>query len=138
MLRVVLDANIIISGFYTAGNPRTILDLAESGAIKIAVSQPIIDEVADVLQREKFGWSKAEVQHALGKLSEVAELVASEKTVDVIKVDASDNRVLECAAEWKADYLVSGDKHLLSVGQFGRTKIVKAAEFLDVMQQRGS
>jgi putative PIN family toxin of toxin-antitoxin system len=60
VVRVTVDTNVIVSGLYGSGNPRHILDLAESGAIKLAVSQPILDEVADVLQREKFGWSAAE------------------------------------------------------------------------------
>jgi len=72
------------------------LDLAESGAIKLAVSQPILDEVADVLQREKFGWAAAEVRYALKRITALADFIEPRQTVDVIKDDPSDNRILEC------------------------------------------
>ncbi len=113
MLCVAADANVVISGFYGAGNPRRIIDLAQTGEIKLFVSQPILDEVADVLQRDKFGWTKGEVRYALDRLLEVAHLVEPTRTVDVVKADPSDNRVLECAAASRSDYLVTGDKHLL-------------------------
>ncbi len=137
MVRVTLDTNVIVSGLYGSGNPRRILDLAEAGTIKLAVSQPILDEVSDVLQREKFGWSAAEVRYALKRITSVEDFIEPKQTVDVIKDDPTDNRIIECAAGSRSDYIVTGDKHLLSLGQFGHCKIVKPADFLEVMQGRG-
>ncbi|MBV9036824.1 MAG: putative toxin-antitoxin system toxin component, PIN family [Acidobacteriaceae bacterium] len=134
MLRITPDTNVIVSGLYGSGNARRILELAESGAIQIAVSQSILDEIADVLQREKFGWSAAEVKYALGRIVETAELVEPRQTVNVIKDDPDDNRILECAVAARSDYLVTGDKHLLKLGQFGHTKIMKPADFLNMMR----
>jgi predicted nucleic acid-binding protein len=50
--------------------------------------------------------------------------------LDIITADPPDNRILECAEAGRADYIVSGDKHLLDLGQYGETPIVKVAEFL--------
>ena len=55
MLRVTADTNIFISGLNFAGIPRQILNLAQSGAIRLAVSDEILDEVTRVLRREKSG-----------------------------------------------------------------------------------
>jgi predicted nucleic acid-binding protein len=57
--------------------------------------------------------------------------------IDVITEDPSDNRILECAAASGSDYLVSGDKHLLKVGQYQRFKIVPPAEFIGIQSQQG-
>ncbi len=56
MLRVTADTNVIISGLNFSGNPRRVLEMAEAGAIHLAVSDAILKEVERVLKREKFGW----------------------------------------------------------------------------------
>lgn len=48
----------------------------------------------------------------------------------MVSDDPDDDRVLECAAAAQADYLLTGDKHLLKLGSYRATRIVKAAEFL--------
>lgn len=98
MLRVTADTNIIISGLNFAGNPRRLLAAAEAGAIRLCVSREILAEVADVLQRPKFGWTEAEAKEAIDWISEISAKVAPTQPVDVIKDDPSDNRILECAA----------------------------------------
>jgi predicted nucleic acid-binding protein len=64
VLRVTADTNIFIAGLNFAGIPRQILNLAESGAIHLAVSDDILDEVARVLRREKFGWPEVEIDRS--------------------------------------------------------------------------
>jgi putative PIN family toxin of toxin-antitoxin system len=135
VLRVTLDTNVIISGFYRSGNPRRILDLAQSGAITIAVSKPILEEVADVLKREKFGWSAGEVNYALDRLLEVARVVEPKNRLDVVKADPDDNHILECAVASGSDYLVTGDKHLLEIGKYSGVRIVTPAEFVEIGRQ---
>jgi len=46
--------------------------------------------------------------------------------------DADDNKIIECAVTAKADYIVTGDPHLLDLKEFNWIKIVKAAEFLSL------
>jgi hypothetical protein len=61
----------------------------------------------------------------------ITEGVAPTQAVDVIKSDPPDNRVLECAAEAKSDYIVSGDRDLLRLGRFGNIHIVRVDELLE-------
>jgi len=49
----------------------------------------------------------------------------------VIKEDPPDNRIVECVLTARAHYIVTGDKHLLKLGRYEKTKIVTAKEFLD-------
>ena len=108
VLRVTADSNIFISGLNFAGTPRQILNLAESGAIHLAVSDDILNEVTRVLRR-----------------------------IDAIAEDPTDDRILECAVASQSGYLVTGDNHLLRLGHFGGTKIVKPADFLKIHAEAG-
>jgi len=60
VLRVTADTNVIISALNFSGNPRHVLEMAEDGAIHLAVSDAILDEVERVLRRDKFGWPDEE------------------------------------------------------------------------------
>ena len=136
MIRVTADTNVVVAGLNFPGNPRRILELVDSGEIRLAVSSAILEEIADVLQRKKFGWSPSEVGEAIDRLTRVAEHVESQQAVNAVKDDPDDNRILECAAAARSDYIISGDKHLLSLGRFGNAKILKPADFLEIMQGR--
>jgi uncharacterized protein len=137
VLRVTADTNIFISGLNFAGAPRQILNLAESGAIHLAVSDDILDEVTRVLRREKFGWPEEEIDRALAQISRFAEHVEPKQRIDAITEDPTDNRIIECAVASLSEYLVTGDNHLLKLRQFGGTKIIKAADFLEIQAQPG-
>lgn len=132
MLRVTADTNVIISGLNFSGNPRRVLQMAEEGVIQLAVSDAILDEVAKVLRREKFGWEEEEIRRALRQISRLSEHVDPKQRIDIITEDPTDDRILECAAASGSDYLVSGDKHLLKLEQYRGIKIIKPADFLAI------
>jgi uncharacterized protein len=132
VLRVTADSNIYISALNFGGLPDQLLDLARGGAIQLAISEDILEEVARVL-RDKFGWAKDEIVLARAQISGFAEQVEPRMRVDVVQEDPTDNRILECAAAADSEYLVTGDKHLLKLGQFGAARIVRPAEFLEIL-----
>jgi putative PIN family toxin of toxin-antitoxin system len=135
VLRVTADTNIFISGLNFAGIPRRILNLAESGAIRMIVSDDILDEVRWVLRRKKFAWPEAKIDSALTQILWFCEHVKPNESVQVIAEDPTDDRILECAVASRSDYLVTGDNHLLKLGRFRNTKIVKPADFLEIQTQ---
>jgi predicted nucleic acid-binding protein len=57
-------------------------------------------------------------------------------TLDAVKDDPSDNRIVECAVSAGSDYLVTGDKDLLRLGQYDSVRIVNVADFLGIATQR--
>ena len=133
MLRITADTNVIISALNFSGNPARIIDMAEAGEIRLAISDDILNEVERVLQRPKFGWTQKQVDGAILGLSVFAEHVEPKQRIDVVKQDPTDNRILECAAASGSEYLVTGDKHLLKVGQYRGVKIVTPADFIEVI-----
>ena len=133
-MRVVLDTNVIISGLNFPGNERLVLDLARRGRFELYLSQFILREVAGVLER-KFGWSQELANQAVEMLQDTATLIEPSRFPDVIAANHADNRILACAAETSADYLVTGDRrHLLPLGQHGTARILNAPRFLSVFE----
>ena len=133
MLRVVLDTNVLISAFLFGGRPRQILEKAIRGEIRLCISEPILEELKGVLQRPKFDYSPEMIQVILTELTGIADFVNPSGTIDVVLEDPEDNRILECAVEAKANYIISGDLHLLKVRRYFNIEVLNAAEFLDVI-----
>ncbi len=136
MPSVTADSNIWVSAFGYGGNPRRLIEMADAGEIRIDISQFIIDEVLRTL-RHKFEWSADRLQEAADQMTAVARKVAPSWTVHVLKEDRADNRILECAAHAKSDYLVTGDTGLLSLESFEDIPIVKVADFLEIISRQG-
>ena len=130
MTRIVLDTNVIVSALVFGGVPRTVLELADVGRCELFYSEPIQAEVCRVLA-EKFDWPSTMLDKVLPVLWRIGEQVTPRATVSVITSDPDDNRILECAIAAKADFIVSGDHHLLTLRNFESIPILTPRQFLD-------
>ena len=136
MLRATADTNILVSGLnFRRGKPFELLELARTGKISLTVSEAILDEMEDVLRR-KFGWDDERVAVGRKGITDMARTVKPTVQLDVIKDDPADDRILECAVSAGSDYLVTGDRHLLTWGQYDAIRIVSVADFLEVATQQ--
>ena len=127
---IVLDTNVLISAIVFGGRPREVLEKVISGAFVMAISTEMLDEFQGVLEGRKFRYSGAIVRTIVNELFAVSELVRPVMKVQVIKTDPTDNRILECALESRAACIVTGDRHLLELGQFEGIPILDVAAFL--------
>jgi uncharacterized protein len=133
-MRVVLDTNIIVSGLNFTGNEREVLDLARAERFKLCLSLFILEEVARVLRR-KFNWDEDHLNKAVRMLAGWAMMVKPETRISYVKRVDADNRILECAVEAKAKYIVSGDRRdLLPLKNFQGIEIINSAHFLSVLR----
>ena len=64
------------------------------------------------------------------QLAKLGNLVTPQKVIDAIKEDPDDNRILECAIEAGSEFIVTSDKDLLRLGEFGNVRIVTASQLL--------
>lgn len=131
MTRIVLDTNVIVSALVFGGVPRQVLEWAESGRFKLFYSEPIQVEVRRVLT-EKFGWDESKIGHMLPVLWRMGELVMPQTKVHAVADDPDDDRILECALAAEANYIVSGDRHLLRLKRYESILIVSPREFVRV------
>lgn len=93
------------------------------------ISDAILSEVVKVLRGEKFAWPGTEIEKAQQEIVRITRPVKTTKTLHIITADPSDNRILECAATAQANYIVSGDQHLLRFKTFGDARVLKVAIF---------
>lgn len=139
MLRVVIDTNVFVSGIaFKLGKPKKIVDLWLRQKIILIISQPLIEELTEVLHREKFQkqTTDEEIAQLIQQIQKIAVFVKGNlPELGIIKDDPDDDVVLATALEGNADYIVSGDHHLLDLGDFRGIKIVKPIEFLNVLDK---
>jgi putative PIN family toxin of toxin-antitoxin system len=128
-LKVVFDTNIFISAFVIPGGKA---EAAYSHALRkdftLYSSVAILTETAQKL-REKFGWQQDKITSLLKVIAKVAMVIKTEPHLHLL-ADEPDNRVLECAEAAGADFIVTGDKHLLFLKQFQNSTIVRLSDFL--------
>jgi len=135
-VKVVLDTNVILSAILFGGKPRRALEAATSGQVRMCISETLISELEGVLHREKFGLDTRVVSAIVAELTAAAEVVQPTEHLSVIDDDPSDNDVLDCALEAKADCIVSGDRHLLVLGRWGSTLILSPDDFLKHLEEQ--
>jgi putative PIN family toxin of toxin-antitoxin system len=129
LISATLDTNVYIRAFNFGGPAAALLGHARAGNLRIDISEPILDETTEVL-REKFQRDPYTINDIRQKMEKLGNRVTPTQTVNVIKEDPDDDRILECAAAAKSDYIVTEDKDLLRVGQYGGAKIVTIGDFM--------
>ena len=130
MKRIVLDTNVTIAALFWNGHPRAIYDLAHYRKFTMLLSRNMEKEFVRVLGYPKFGLSSKQIQPFIKNLRAIAEPLTTKTIITEVTSDPTDNIFLECALDGKADYIISGDKHLLYLGTFSDIKIVKPKQFL--------
>jgi len=136
-IKVVFDTNIFISGLFWSGLPNRLWFLAKFGSFELLVSDPILKEIERSLTR-KFSYNEVEASQVTRTIKSFSRIVYPKKVINRIKEDPSDNRILECAFEGGAKYIVSGDKHLLAVEKYKSISILTARDFLSFLQNHFS
>jgi putative PIN family toxin of toxin-antitoxin system len=128
-VRVVFDSNIYISALtLPGGQAEKALFRILDGTDTLLISKPILDEVLSILAR-KFSHDRDELSHVAITLTEMAEVVKPGHAIKVL-ADDPDNRILECAEEGDADYIVTGDKAMLNLKQHRGVRIIPLREYL--------
>ena len=132
---MVFDTNIFISAFVIPGSQGEEAYLhAMKGNFNLFSSIAILTEMAQKL-REKFGWQENKIARLLKAITKVAVVLKTKTRIHLV-ADEPDNRILECATAAKADFIVTGDKHLLSMKHFQNIPTLKLSDFLEVLDER--
>lgn len=129
-MRAVLDSNVILSGLFWKGIPRSILDSAVAGRFQAITSPSLLAELEAVL-REDFGMPDDPRAEAMSFVLSFAEVVEDGGPVSVDVRDPGDAKVLACAARGGADAIVTGDGDLLDLGETAGVRILKPRAFLE-------
>lgn len=131
-MRIVLDTNVVLSALLWRGMPYRLLDAIRSrGEARLFTSPALLDELADVLTRPSATKRLAVIGKAarevLTDYVDAVEVVEPEHVPRVVPNDADDDQVIAAALAAGADWIVSGDADLLSMGSHQGIPIITAA-----------
>lgn len=134
-MKVVLDTNVLVSGFFWQGTPEELFILAEKNLITICVTQETLEEFERVLSYPKFKQRLARIRKTsaeiLDEFLEIAECYPSARLPKPqIVQDPSDDLFLACALSARASCIISGDAHLLKLQSFRGIPIFTPKQFL--------
>jgi putative PIN family toxin of toxin-antitoxin system len=138
MLKAVLDTNVLVSALIVEyGNPAQIIVRAHAEKFSLLLSEDILKETRVALHykhiQKRFHPTDQAIEEFLARLRVSCALVPVQHVENIVTNDPPDNLVLACAVEGKADYLVSGNLHLLDLEQHRGVKIVTPTRFLEIL-----
>jgi putative PIN family toxin of toxin-antitoxin system len=128
-MRIVLDTNVFISGIFFTGPPYQILKAWRDGRVQLLVSPSILDEYQRIGAELALQFRDVDLKAFLDLLTVQAEIVLAPTLPPVIRDDPSDDKFLEAAVAGNASYIISGDKHLLTLSEFQGIQILKPRDF---------
>ena len=136
-MKIVLDTNVLVSALIKPGKPRELIFEIARKKVQIITSERILEEFIRVtedpsIRRYVGGGNVIGFLRAIGNLANVIRVRSKFK---VIKEDPDDDVVLRTAHDGRAEYIVSGDKHLLLLKKFRGAKIVTVSQMLNILRK---
>ena len=142
MLKVVLDTNIFVSSLLSkAGRPAMAIDAWRPSRYLLVTSPSIISEIKRVVEapsiRKKYGLGRDPIARLILLLEKDTIVVPGLSTVaGAIPKDPTDEMFLSAALDAKADLNVSGDRHLLDLGEYKGVPILTVRQFLELLEKQ--
>jgi len=133
-MKVVLDTNVLISALIKAGKPRELFfRLADEKAL--ILSAQILEEFLEIADdpRIKKYVKEQETTAFLNSLRDATKIVKIKSKFKAVNEDPDDDIILRTAYDGKADYIVSGDNHLLSLEVFRGIRILTVDEMFKML-----
>ncbi|MCB1823547.1 MAG: putative toxin-antitoxin system toxin component, PIN family [Candidatus Competibacteraceae bacterium] len=134
-MRLILDTNIVISALLWRGTPYQLLEaMSRSRERRLFASPALLEELADVLARpmaaKRLALINKTAAEVLADYQLVVEIVEPFAAPRSVLRDADDDQVITAAFAAQADFIVSGDDDLLSVGRYQGISILTATQAL--------
>lgn len=139
-IKAVVDTNVLVSGLFAeSGSIAELMDLWLEERFEFVTSEKILSELYRILHKptiqEHFKPSEGNIIEYLDTIGEKATITPGLYQTDRLQKDPTDNIFLACALEAKADYIVSGDKHLRNLKQFHGIRIIDVKEFVEKVRK---
>lgn len=139
-MKVVLDTNVLVSALIKAGKPRELLFKIVETRVQLILSKNILEEFLEVVDDPKIRKyvGEYEVIDFLKVVGGIAKIVTVRSMFKVSKEDPGDDIIFRTAKDGGADYIVSGDNHLLSRGEFKGIEIVTVDKMLKLLKSKAN
>jgi len=139
VLRAVLDANVLISALIQpkGASGKILTSLLEKSSFEVIVSPPILAEVRRCFSypkvRRYIKASEEELGLWVASIELIAQPVEGNLRIHAVAEDPDDDKYIKAAVEGLAQFVVTGDKHLLSLKAYENIRIVTPRLFFDLL-----
>jgi putative PIN family toxin of toxin-antitoxin system len=143
-MKAVFDVAPIVSSTITALGPSgRIMDAWYADQFELITSPSILADLRRVLGyahiHKRHQWSDTQIDAFVQFIAANATVTSGRHHVEVVTKDPTDNKILACAEEGQADYIVTSDeRHLLPLGSFRGIPIVRPRQFLEILARRSA
>ena len=134
-MKIVIDSNVFVSSFYYAGNPRKVFDRVTNGLDELFITDDILTEIVSVMSRDKFASNIDEIEAYIKIIESYSIKLSAKNVLQNVSRDKDDNKILQCAMDGNADFIITGDKDLLVLQEFKEIKIVKPSDYLEIIKR---
>lgn len=139
-IRAVLDTNVVLSGLLWHGTPHALIDRVREGSLTLISSPALLAELVEVIARPKFDTilarSNTSRERSLVEMRELTEVLAPSPLAEPVCRDPDDDAVLALGVAANVDFIVSGDRDLLTLKSFRGIAIVTPAEALQRIDEQ--
>ncbi len=140
-MKVVIDTNVLVSSVLSENSPPSkVFKQLRLRLFELVVSEEILSEYRRALGYKRtykyHKYTPEQIDGLLDDLRQFATIITSTENIDIVSSDPDDNKLIECAVAGEADYIVSGDAHLLRLAEYNRIPILSPAAFLMVLEQK--
>jgi len=137
MHRIVADTNVLVSSLIRRGRPHELLLRIDGIDVRLISSNALMAELISVLAEERIAKyvAKSEVERYIRYVGRRTTLVRIRSKFKVVKDDPKDDIVLNTAYSGEAEYIVSGDQHLIPLREFKGIRIVTVSDMLDILEK---
>ena len=132
-MKVVIDSNVFVSSFFWKGNPRIIFDRVIDGFDELFITDDILEEIKEVLSRDKFDVETKEINDYLKIIENYSQKIIHNDNIENVSRDIDDNKILKCGLEGNVEYIITGDKDLLVLQEYKSIKIINPKKYLEII-----
>ena len=130
---MVLDTNVLVSGIFFTGPPLVVLRAWRDSRFVLLITRDICREYEAVLTRLMDQFPDVDARPALGLILANSQLVEPASLPEQVCIDPDDDKFIACAVAGGAQFLVSGDSHLLRVGAYEGVQVLRPRAFMDLL-----
>jgi putative PIN family toxin of toxin-antitoxin system len=131
--RVIIDTNLWIS-FLISKDYSKLDEILFTKKATLVFSQELLDEFITVVRRPKFRrfFSPSDIEDVIETIEEYADFVEVNSNENACR-DIKDNFLLSLSIDGNVDFLLTGDKDLLTLNPYKSTTIITLSEFLQTL-----
>jgi putative PIN family toxin of toxin-antitoxin system len=142
-MRVLVDANIIIS-YAISGHKNSPITRVVEGALRgeftLLLPEEVVEEFGRTVIAKRYLAERitiGEADELIATVRMVAEVIPALDVIPAVGRDVNDDYLIAYAVVGLAEYIVTGDGDVRSIGVAEHIKKVLPAQFVEVLKQQG-